>query len=91
MVSQTIEIPQFWDKVVDVPVVQVVRFHRSFISPSWAEAVPWSRLFVGQWVVFLWEMTSCLSPYSALSLVRLRIHALRKSTELFEEAHIFST
>ena len=33
-------------------------------------------------------MTSCLSPYSALSLVRLRIHALRQSTELFEEGHI---
>ena len=27
-------------------------------------------------------MTSCLSPYSVLSLVRRRIHALRKSTEL---------
>ena len=27
-------------------------------------------------------MTSCLSPYSALSLVRQRIHALRQSTEL---------
>ena len=33
-------------------------------------------------------MTSCLSPYSALSLVRQRIHALRQSTELFEEAHM---
>ena len=33
-------------------------------------------------------MTSCWSPYSALSLVRQRIHALRQSTELFEEAHI---
>ena len=30
-----------------------------------------------------WEMTSCLSAYSALSLVRQRIHALRQSTELF--------
>ena len=39
----------------------------------------------------LWETTSCLSPYSALSLVRSRIHALRQSTELFEEAHMFST
>ena len=28
------------------------------------------------------EMTSCLSPYSVLSLVRHRIHALRKSMEL---------
>ena len=27
-------------------------------------------------------MTSCLTPYSALSLVRLRIHALRQSMEL---------
>ena len=35
MVSQTMEIPQLLDKVVDVPVVQVVWFHRSFISPSW--------------------------------------------------------
>ena len=34
-------------------------------------------------------MTSGLSRYSALSLVRLRIHALRQSTELFEVAHIF--
>ena len=33
------------------------------------------------------EMSSCLSPFSALSLVRQRIHALRQSTELFEEAH----
>ena len=32
--------------------------------------------------VFLWEMTSGLSPYSALSLVRQRIHALRQSTRL---------
>ena len=30
-------------------------------------------------------MTSCLS---ALSLVRQRIHALRQSTELSEEAHM---
>ena len=29
------------------------------------------------------EMTSCLSPYSALGLVRHRIHALRQSMELF--------
>ena len=35
MVTQTIEIPQLLDKVVDVPVVQVVWFHWSFISPSW--------------------------------------------------------
>ena len=28
------------------------------------------------------EMTSCLSPYSALSLVRQRIHAVRQSTRL---------
>ena len=34
----------------------------------------------------LWEMTPCMSPCSALSLVRQRIHALRQSTELFEEA-----
>ena len=39
----------------------------------------------------LWEMTSGLSPYSVLSLVRQRTHALRQSPELFEEAHIFST
>ena len=32
-------------------------------------------------------MTSGLSPNSALSLVRQRTHALRQSTELFEEAH----
>ena len=30
-------------------------------------------------LVFLWEMTSGLSPYSVLSLVRQRIHALRQS------------
>ena len=36
-----------------------------------------------------WEMTSCLSPYSALSLVRQRIHALRQSTELVVSSHIF--
>ena len=48
MVSQTIEIHQLLDKVVHVPVVQVVRFHRSFISPSWRRgSFPWSRLFVG--------------------------------------------
>ena len=48
MVSQTIEIPQLLDWVVDVPVVQVVWFHRSFISPSWRRgSFPWSRLFVG--------------------------------------------
>ena len=48
MVSQTIEILQLLDKVVDVPVVQVVWFHRSFISPSWRRgSFPWSRLFVG--------------------------------------------
>ena len=36
------------DKVVDVPVVQVVWFQRSFISPSWRRgSFPWSRLFVG--------------------------------------------
>ena len=35
------------------------------------------------------EMTSCLSPYSVLSLVRQRIHALRQSTELFGESHTF--
>ena len=29
-----------------------------------------------------WETTSCSSPYSALSLVLQRIHALRQSTEL---------
>ena len=47
MVSQTIEIPQLLDKVVDVPVVQVVWFHRSFTSPSWRRgSFPWSRLFV---------------------------------------------
>ena len=34
--------------------------------------------------VFLWEMTSGLSPYSALSLVRQRIHAVRQSTWLSE-------
>ena len=33
-------------------------------------------------VVVLWEMTSGLSPYSALSLVRHRIHALRQSMRL---------
>ena len=33
--------------------------------------------------VFLWEMTSGLSPYSALSLVRQRIHAVRQSTSLY--------
>ena len=56
-----------------------------------AEAVPWSRLFVGPWVVFLWEMTSGLSPYSALSLVRQRIHALRQSTRLSGRfSHYFS-
>ena len=33
-------------------------------------------------LVFLWVMTSGLSPYSALSLVRQRIHALRQSTRL---------
>ena len=32
--------------------------------------------------VGLWEMTSGLSPYSALSLVRQRIHAVRQSTGL---------
>ena len=133
MVSETKEIPQFFDKVVDVPVVQVVRFHRSFISPSLrrgSSMVQTVRRTMGGFsltddfrivsvlsaelgstsdtcaasvseafwknftlflVVFLWEMTSCLSPCSALSLVRQRIHALHKSTELFEEAHIFST
>ena len=46
--SQTIEIHQLLDKVVDDPVVQVVWFHRSFISPSWPRgSFPWSRLFVG--------------------------------------------
>ena len=30
-------------------------------------------------LVFLWKMTSGLSPYSVLSLVRQRIHALRQS------------
>ena len=33
----------------------------------------------------LWEMTSRLSPYSALSLVRFWIHALRQSTELVKD------
>ena len=48
MVSHTIEIPQLLDTVVDVPVVQVVWFHRSFISPSCRRgSFPWSRLFVG--------------------------------------------
>ena len=32
-------------------------------------------------------MTSGLSPFSALRLVRQRIHALRLFMELFEEAH----
>ena len=41
--------------------------------------------------VLMVQMTSGLSPFSALSLVRQRIHALRQSTELFEVAHIFST
>ena len=31
---------------------------------------------------FFWEMTSGLSPFSSLSLVRQRIHALRQSTRL---------
>ena len=37
----------------------------------------------------LWEMTSCRSPYSALSLVRQRIHALRKSMELLNKLTYF--
>ena len=42
-------------------------------------------------VVFLWEMTSGLSPYSALSLVRQRIHAVRQSTRLSGRiSHYFS-
>ena len=36
------------------------------------------------------EMTSGLSPYSALSLVRQRIHALRQSTRLSGSAWFFS-
>ena len=39
--------------------------------------------------VGLWEMTSGLSPYSALSLVRQRIHAVRLSMELLKKL-IFS-
>ena len=34
-------------------------------------------------------MTSCWSPYSALSLVRQRIHALRQSTELLKKLTYF--
>ena len=49
-----------------------------------------TRLFGRIYTGVLLEMTSRLSPYSALSLVRQRIHALRQSTELFIEAHIFS-
>ena len=41
--------------------------------------------------VLMVQLTSGLSPYSALSLVRQGIDALRQSTELFEVAHIFST
>ena len=49
--------------------------------------------FVRQWLHDHASLTESLSgpfsPYSALSLVRQRIHALHQSTELFEEAHIF--
>ena len=38
----------------------------------------------------LWEMTAGLSPYSALSLVRQRIHAVRQSTRLSGRiSHVF--
>ena len=37
----------------------------------------------------LWEMTSCLFPYPALSLVRQRIHALRQSAELLKKLTYF--
>ena len=40
--------------------------------------------------VFLWEMTSGLSPYSALSLVRQRLRAVRQSTWLSERISHFS-
>ena len=40
---------------------------------------------------FFCEITSGLSPYSALSLVRQRIHAVRQSTRLSEIiSHYFS-
>ena len=42
--------------------------------------MPWSFVEAH----FLWEMTSCLSPYSALCLVQQRIHALRQSMEFLE-------
>ena len=42
----------------------------------------------GNWI-FFWEMTSCLSPYSALSLVRWWIHALRQSMELLMKLTYF--
>ena len=35
--------------------------------------------------VLMVQVTSFLSPFSALSLVRQRIHALRQSVELLEE------
>ena len=38
----------------------------------------------------LWEMTSRLSPYSALSLVRFWIHALRQSAELVKDCACLS-
>ena len=43
---------------------------------------------VAQRQLLMVQMTSCLSPYSALSLVRQRIHALRQSMELFKGRRI---
>ena len=43
---------------------------------------------VAQRQLLMVQMTSCLSPYSALSLVRQRTHALRQSMELFKGRRI---
>ena len=55
-----------------------------FLPPQLGPCPRWwlDRLRLLALRVGLWEMTSGLSPYSALSLVRQRIHAVRQSTRL---------
>ena len=60
------------DPEVDSRLSGVSASHLFFASPE--EYMIWIFL-----LVFLWVMTSGLSPYSVLSLVRQRIHALRQS------------
>ena len=82
-----------WCLAVTCSVLVLPEVYRimDFLGDDFWNQLQYSVPMLGLTADTLLRQSSGLSSYSALCLVQLWIHSLRQSTELFDEAHTFST